>query len=408
MSLKSNTTFRLQAKNIFVTYSQCPLSASTVITAIKAIFTRKLSYVIAGQELHEEEGKHLHVLIVLKSRPNIRNPRYLDLGMDGKPEVLKKKKKRSPIQPTKQAKVYHPKMEAARSVNDSICYVTKEGKAQSWGINWKEARKQALKRKSVKSVVIAEDLLTGSSSMMDIIQMYPGFSMMHLKKIQDFQLFIQLQQLQNLALPHFPGLKTGIQFSRAHNRIFKWINKNFYGLPTRPHKQKQLFIHGPPNTGKTSLISFLQTYFKAYELPRANGFYDLYNDSYDFVYIDEFQAFVTTYFLNQFLEGRPMQLNRKGLPPVIKKKNMPVIILSNKTLENCFPNTESYILSTLQCRLKQVELVAGDMIIPELLPEEMPSDEDTLSICTSDDELDQEKWEAADCTLEEGSEMDFF
>ena len=85
-------------------------------------------------------------------------------------------------------------------------------------------------------------------------------------------------------------------------------------------------------------------------------FYDQYSDDYDLVVMDEFKGQKKITFLNEFLQGSTMSIRKKGSQG-IKQKNLPVIILSNLTLETCYRKAnEDGRLDSLRARLEIVEV----------------------------------------------------
>ena len=77
---------------------------------------------------------------------------------------------------------------------------------------------------------------------------------------------------------------------------------------------------------------------------------------YDLAIMDEYHGQKTIAFLNAFLEGVPMKLCRRNLFPLTKKKNIPVIILSNFTPKEVYKNKEDGCLEALLSRLLVVEV----------------------------------------------------
>lgn len=85
--------------------------------------------------------------------------------------------------------------------------------------------------------------------------------------------------------------------------------------------------------------------------------YDDYEDGcYDIAIMDEFKASKTLTWMNQFLQGHPMHLKKKGVPGYLKRDNLPVIILSNYSPENCYNNVPPSHLDPLMRRLTLVVL----------------------------------------------------
>lgn len=94
--------FRLQTKNIFLTYSKCPLPKQS----LAAFLQEKLSidYLCIAQEHHEDGSQHLHALVTTKNKVDIRDCRFFD------------------------AWDFHPKAESARDTDYVRTYILKEDK----------------------------------------------------------------------------------------------------------------------------------------------------------------------------------------------------------------------------------------------------------------------------------------
>ena len=78
----------------------------------------------------------------------------------------------------------------------------------------------------------------------------------------------------------------------------------------------------------------------------------------DLCVLDEFRAQKTVQFLNHFLDGSHMPLRQKGRQ-TLKTDNLPCIILSNFSLEECYCNSGVDKLETLRCRLCEVYVPVG-------------------------------------------------
>lgn len=82
----------------------------------------------------------------------------------------------------------------------------------------------------------------------------------------------------------------------------------------RPHKTKNLFVFGPPNSGKTSLALKIEDSVAVYPLGIKNGWFPRYKSKvYKMLVWDEFNLKTLPYGdLLKLLEGRPMELPIKG------------------------------------------------------------------------------------------------
>jgi len=123
-----------------------------------------------------------------------------------------------------------------------------------------------------------------------------------------------------------------------------WINANFLSTEPRAFKQKQLWMWGPPDTRKTSLVHKLMRYFRFYLVPHED-FDDLYDDdSYDAAFLDEFSPTCRkTTWLSRFAQGDQMILRFKGRQGM-KSKNMPFIVASNFPIATCFTPSEREVI----------------------------------------------------------------
>ncbi len=361
----SATKFRLFAKNIFLTYSQCPVPLSVASLLIRGLFGERLEYGLVCSEQHAVEGSHLHVFIVLVKRWDIKNPRTLDFVHGGI--------------------TYHPKMEVARSVYQSIKYVCKDGNVVGLNCDWKTMLQAAKKKTSTKVALIASLIMSGKT-LIEINEKYPGFVCQHLKVLQSYKNWLDLKHFLQTPLLTFQGVQHVDKEEPRHweNQVIRWINMNFWNNPTRHHKQRQLWIHGRTNTGKTHLIMTLMSYFHAYEIPDDNNWYDGYSDSYDWAYMDEFKGCKKIQWLNSFAEGRQMSLNVRGKQPTLKTKNLPLVIACNYSIRDCFSKADYVVVEALQKRFLEVEVPLGDRL--DINFEFDSSDEDTLECYSSDEE----------------------
>lgn len=107
-------TFRLSTKNLYLTYSQCPTTIKDALTWFTAFFKRNTFTYSICQELHQDGGEHLHVLLCFMSKINIVNERALDFaGPEGE--------------------VYHPNMQSAFNIRAVHAYIHKGDKERAIG-----------------------------------------------------------------------------------------------------------------------------------------------------------------------------------------------------------------------------------------------------------------------------------
>lgn len=73
----SSKPFRLEAKNLFLTYPQCTMNKEDLLEKIKLKWV-DLAFAVVARELHEDGSPHLHCLISLPVRFRTRNASALD------------------------------------------------------------------------------------------------------------------------------------------------------------------------------------------------------------------------------------------------------------------------------------------------------------------------------------------
>lgn len=80
------SSFRYDAKSIFLTYSQCPIAKEVMLEHLKArarpTATNQLFKACIGQERHEDGGLHLHVCAWYTKKLNFRLADHMDIFDD--------------------------------------------------------------------------------------------------------------------------------------------------------------------------------------------------------------------------------------------------------------------------------------------------------------------------------------
>lgn len=204
--------FRFNAKKVFLTYPQCPLTPDELYAALSLNIPPASSYTI-GREQHQDGHPHLHALWICLSRIDTRNERYFDIrGPDGTN--------------------YHPHIVVPRSVKACDTYCRKDGDfitsaiscdADDWG-----------------------SIIANSTCCSD-----------YLSRIRSAYPRIYATQLSNL---EYSGARLFQSEPIAYDSPYtnfsppdscvEWASEFLY----RPHpggRLKSLYIEGPTRTGKT-------------------------------------------------------------------------------------------------------------------------------------------------------------
>jgi len=300
---------------------------------IKELMGENLEWAIVAEEAHKDGTPHLHAVVALKKRVRYNGKKGLKTldALAGQ----------------------HGDYQVVRNVQDTVRYVVKDGCVVSTGIDI-PAFLKASKNKTSTKAARAETTLWNGGTIADVKREMTGFALMHLEKLQRFVRWRDLEEMRKQIVQ--PGEYEYACRNLDHGgaKIAGWLQENLF--EKRDFKQKQLFLYGDPNMGKTSLINDLceigvRVYFMPYE-----DFYDAFDDDcYDLIVLDEFKGQKRIQDLNMWLDGSRFPVRRKGTAPFLKTKNLPFIIISNYKLEDCY-NVGETRLAPLQTRLKQVEV----------------------------------------------------
>jgi len=206
--------------------------------------------------------------------------------------------------------------------------------------------------KITKAQEVAMALKSGSS-LADVDELNPGYFLQNQKNIRLYQSYVQTLNTRNHLKPF-----TFIYYAGYHKntrKIVKWLNLNL--LQKRQHKQQQLYISGPPNTRKTSLVLWLSEFLSVYEMPTDSYCSGYSDDAYDMIVFDEFVGSTPKgkpqTVINQILEGKPMHLpNRYEM--LFKSKNVPCVLLSNWSLDELYNDVKTN--AQMKARIVEIKL----------------------------------------------------
>jgi hypothetical protein len=158
------------------------------------------------------------------------------------------------------------------------------------------------------SMVIAKAVQSGSP-LSEINKIDPGFFMLNLQKISAYHTFC-LSQATREPIMKWNPLPPHSDPTGPTQKVIDWLNLNIQSK--RPFKQKQLYLYGPVNSGKTTLSILLTKYCQTYTVPMGEDYYDFYTDPEPTLCVmDEFKGQKTIEWLNAFLQGAPMMLRRR-------------------------------------------------------------------------------------------------
>lgn len=298
--------FRLDAIQIFLTYSQCPLDPNFILDNISKVYPIK--YYIIAQELHQDGNKHIHCYLKLEKKANFRDNRKYDIVVDNT--------------------TYHPKIEGCRSPKSVIKYVTKDG---NYLTNMSNTSIDEMVEDKVKVKELYKQARTEASNG-DLEKAFLTLS--NPKCARDLTLYgPTIEKNLHALIP-----KT--------NNILYDISK--FTVPFTWDKSKTLIIHGTTNCGKSSLASALLP--KALFVRHMDRLRDYNSGNYEGIIFDDMSFkhiprdgqihLVDTAFDSDI----HIRYGTAFIP-----KGTPRIITTNLSPENCLLAIDPAIARRIQC-----------------------------------------------------------
>lgn len=346
------TKFHMEGQHFFLTYPNLiDIQMSSSEYMEKTMFNLKqtfpqLNSAIIAWEHHKPNGQrdeipHMH--IALELHPNAtKNKKWCFKSNAGM-------KKFDDLNPNGK----HGDYRCCRSWQKSVNYLTKENNYIVHNLDVEAIKKSIKNKKGYTFEVVAKKCQAGAT-IKEIDKEYPQFVLQNQKKLQDYILLQESFKVEEYK--EWFGVKPSSQSQPYETTVIcEWLNNNI--KKPRPHKQAQLYIVGEKNLGKTWLWNeYLSQYLKVYLVPNDKDWYDGYSDDHDLIVFDEFNGKTITW-MNGFVEGCRFPVSRRGMLPYQKKKNIPVLVLSNKTPDDAFPNVAKEHpgqLEAFKCRFEVV------------------------------------------------------
>jgi len=320
-----------------------------VLQNLHQFFGTNLKKAIIAQELHKTGDLHLHCGVILHRLWKTKDPHALDALTAADSLVI------TPNEPAVSFPPKHGNYQVLKSVRGTTEYLTQSSADKTcdqtplcyeWDIS------AIVSHKAPVSQRVALALLAGES-LSSLAEKEPGYLLLHHQKCQSFKDMMDREEAKKKKsdLPlSFNLLEGGTEALE----VVSWLTANV--RKPRVHKQKQLWVHGTTNRGKTTLGMDLDLHLAVY-WPGIEGTYDDdYEDGiYDIVIFDEFLGQRRLNWMNSFCEGRTFKVHRR-YRDTLKKDNLPVIVLSNKLPAECYSNLSQDIIDTLLSRFTIITL----------------------------------------------------
>lgn len=319
--------FKFCAKHLYATFPKCDVSKEDALARI--VSTYNPEWAVVCHELHKDGDSHLHCAVRFVGQHQSRDAHFFDHVGDK-----------------------HGNYQSPRSLKSVLKYIYKDGDLVTHGdVPTPNELTEGSSRVSPSKVVAK--LLLGGATLKEIRDGDDtcGFYLTHQKHCSTLYSEVRAEALKKTLKP-FPGISVDRSAPECEVRLNEWLDDNLQS--DRKFKQKQLFLYGPPNIGKSSLAIQLSEYFMCYYPPMDEDYYDGYlPETCEIMIMDEFRSQKRITFLNQLLQGGPMTLRKKG-SQILKTTNCPIVIFSNFPLEVCFPNAPQVALDALKARLEVI------------------------------------------------------
>lgn len=162
-SPKKTKRFQLHAKNFFLTYPRCLLEKKDVQEFLLSLVG--CDYMLIARELHQDGTPHIHVLLTLKKKLNVRSTTYFDIAG------------------------YHGNYQVARDSDDVITYLNKSDTnplqyGEYIGNSQSAVQKRALKNKQMLSMPTTELVDSGLIHISQYKQVKEAIQMYKVDKIE--------------------------------------------------------------------------------------------------------------------------------------------------------------------------------------------------------------------------------
>ncbi|AFD63066.1 replication associated protein [Chickpea yellows virus] len=233
---KKSPSFRLQTKYVFLTYPHCSSSAEGLRDFLWDKLSRFAIFFIAIAT--ELLPAHLHCLLQLDKRSNIRDPSFFDFEGN------------------------HPNIQPAKNSEQVLDYISKDENVITKG----EFRKH--KVSPTKTDERWRNIINTATSKEEYLGM--------IKEEFPHEWATKLQWLEYSANKLFPEIEPPYQSPftscslQCHEKITDWLNRDLYLEPEQlRHRRRSLYICGPTRTGKTSWA-------------RSLGLHNYFNGGVDF------------------------------------------------------------------------------------------------------------------------------
>lgn len=330
---------RLEKKCILVTATHCGRQPRDVLGMVVEAERDKLEWAICASEHHEDGDLHIHLLLLWKDKNKHRGTLWF-MTLFGA---------------TDDQKHWTPNLQAIKGTNKDIAqarkYLTKEEGRYCWWNTTDPSKDEKFNKKGMLDKAVAS--------------IQEGATMEEL---------IREPEMGAVIVRHYVGLNFYIDgwINATKHQLKEWPTSLFGNTPeeriicgfllesvrkNRPPKSPQLWLHGPPNVGKSRLIHWLYQFLRVWR-PTNEVYHNGYNDRIDIVVWDEVMpsSCPTLSLLNTMADGYKVALPVKQGPPTLKNVNQPCLVCSNYRPEEIYTKVPPQGMAALRARFRVLEV----------------------------------------------------
>jgi hypothetical protein len=315
-----------------------------MLNQLKEKYGDKYGWAVISAEDHEAKegdmqcGVHRHAQIFAKKRFQTKNPRFWDLEWDDK--------------------VFHPCYKPTdnkkNSKHDVMSYVIKDGNYIQDG-HLKEgpfdvkSYLESVKTKQGYGFTYLANEIKAGKTIYELDDVIPGFIANHKRKIEEYIQFQEEKKRHFEVKPKFPGFQIETRMPYDWELIANWANDNF--LKPRAPRQPQLWIWSrEPEMGKTyPWAILLRQYYNCYEWCYSSKQDKSILDC-DYILLDELKGGITVGDLKSLSQMYGMNLDIKYGNITQFKKNVPLIITSNRPPREIYTKHPNEEMTSLESR----------------------------------------------------------
>ncbi|XP_028110774.1 uncharacterized protein LOC114309263 [Camellia sinensis] len=226
--------FRLQNKNIFLTYPRCSLHKEGLLQKLRALFTnRQPNYIKGAHELHANGEPHPHALVQFAYHFQTQDERFFDVTYDNSNHH------------------FHPNMQGAANHENVSEYISKQGDYTEWG----EFYERGCCANQQNKENIYHEALAADNKKQALAMVRNGDPKCY---------WLNYDKLSSNydRISFIPPLSYVHQFAEIIWAIpadlQQWVAENIKDEAQRPHRPKRIIIEGPSGIGKTCWIKFFK------------------------------------------------------------------------------------------------------------------------------------------------------